>query len=275
MVIYLDIKKLTRMKIKDDNIYETIKEFWNKQPCNIRHSNSEFGTQSYFNEVEQKKYFVESHIPKFAEFPKWKDKRVLEIGCGIGTDAVNFARNGANYTAIEFSEKSLDITKHRFSIYGLTGTFYLGNAENLCEIIPDQKFDLIYSFGVIHHTPNPQKVIDSVLSFMSNTTEFRLMLYAKNSWKNIMIENGFDRPEAQSGCPVAYTFTKDEIVDLLRKYDILSIEQEHIFPYVIEKYKKNEYELQPWFKAMPSDMFRALEKALGWHTLIKCKRNYK
>ena len=110
-----------------------------------------------------------------------------------------------------------------------------------------------------------------VRKFMAPSSEFRLMLYAKNSWKSIMIESGFDQPEAQSGCPIAFTYTHDEVRALLKGYEVTEIRQEHIFPYVVEKYVKYEYELQPWLKAMPKEMFRALEKSLGWHTLITAR----
>lgn len=248
-----------------------VRRYWNVRPCNIRHSTAEVGTKTYFDEVEKRKYFVEPHIPRFAEFEKWKGKKVLEIGCGLGTDAVNFARAGADYTAIELSEVSLELAQKRFAVYGLQGTFYHGSAEDLLSIVPVQTFDLVYSFGVIHHTPNPQRVIDSVKQYLGPESEFRLMMYAKTSWKNFMIEAGFDQPEAQSGCPVAYTLTQDELRAMLKDYEILDMHQDHIFPYVVEKYVRYEYEWQPWFKAMPQEMFRALEKALGWHTLIRCK----
>lgn len=97
------------------------------------------------------------------------------------------------------------------------------------------------------------------------------MLYAKNSWKNAMIAAGLDQPEAQSGCPIAFTYTPDEVRDLMKGYDVFQIEQDHIFPYVVEKYVKYEYEFQPWFAAMPKEMFRALEKQLGWHLLIRAR----
>ncbi len=250
---------------------DNVKAFWDRRPCNIRHSRSEVGTRQYFDDVEKRKYFIEPHIPMFAEFPKWKNKKVLEIGCGIGTDAVNFVRAGANYTGLELSEQSLLLTQKRFNILGLKGNFYLGNAEELSSIVPIETYDLVYSFGVIHHTPNPQNVVNEIKKYMGQESEFRLMLYAKNSWKSIMIEGGFDQPEAQSSCPIALTFTQHEIRDLLSDFEILDIHQDHIFPYIIEKYVQYEYEIQPWFNAMPQDMFKALEKALGWHTLVRCR----
>ncbi len=254
-----------------DASIDDVRTFWNNRPCNIRHSTATVGTKEYFDGVETRKYFVEPHIPGFAAFEKWKGKRVLEIGCGIGTDAVNFARAGADYTAIELSAESMALAKKRFEVFGLKGTFYEGSAEALTEVVPVEEYDLVYSFGVIHHTPHPDRVVEQVKRYLGKSSEFRLMLYAKHSWKDIMINAGFDRPEAQFGCPIAFTYTPEQVRRLLGGYEILDLHQDHIFPYEIEKYKKYEYEFQPWFKAMPDGMFRALEKSLGWHTLITCR----
>ncbi len=255
----------------ETNQIEAVRDYWNARPCNIRHSRADVGTKQYFDEVEARKYAVEPHIPGFAEFEKWRGKRVLEIGCGLGTDAVNFAKAGADYTGLDLSQESLDLAKKRFEVYGLNGRFLLANAEEFADELQGEIFDLVYSFGVIHHTPEPRRAVADVRRVMGPDSEFRLMMYAKNSWKQIMIEYGFDQPEAQSGCPVAYTYTHDELRELLCDFEILEMRQEHIFPYVVEKYVRYEYEWQPWFKAMPPEMFAALEKSLGWHTLIRCR----
>lgn len=250
---------------------QNVRDYWNARPCNVRHGTAPVGSKEYFDQVEARKYMVEPHIPGFTEFDKWKGKKVLEIGCGLGTAAVSFARAGADYTAIELSDESLKLARQRFEVFGLKGRFFSGNAEELSTIVPIEQYDLVYSFGVIHHAPHPEKIVAEVKRYLGPNSEFRLMLYAKNSWKNIMIEGGFDQPEAQTGCPIAFTYTHDEVRSLLSDYVVTEIRQDHIFPYVVEKYIQYEYELQPWFKAMPKEMFRALETSLGWHTLITAK----
>ena len=248
-----------------------VKEFWDGRPCNIRHSQKELGTREYFDEVADKKFFVEPHIKSFSNFNEGNGKRVLEIGCGLATVGINFASHGANYTGVELSEESLDLAKQRFDVYNMKGELYSGNAEELSSFVPVETYDLIYSFGVIHHSPHPEKIISEIKKYMNEDSTLKIMLYAKDSWKNYMIESGLDQPEAQYGCPIANTYTKDDIVELLDGYDIISIEQDHIFPYQVEPYKRGEYIKQPWFESMPPDMFRSLEKNLGWHLLITAK----
>jgi SAM-dependent methyltransferase len=251
----------------------TVQEYWNSRPCNVRHSSQPVGTRAYFDEVERRKYLVEPHIPKFAQFERWEGKRVLEVGCGIGTDTINFARAGARVTAVDLSEKSLELARERAKVFNLEKaiTFYHANAEELSHVVPADVYDLVYSFGVLHHTPNPPAAFAQIRNYMDRSSELRVMLYAKTSWKNIMIEAGFDQPEAQSGCPVAFTYTHSDVRESLVDYTITDIQQAHIFPFVVEKYVKYEYEVVPWFAAMPKEMFTALEKALGWHMLITAR----
>ena len=252
---------------------QTVQSYWNARPCNVRHSTQPIGTQEYFDEVEKRKYFVEPHIPGFAQFQRWKGKRVLEVGCGIGTDTINFARAGALVTAVDLSDESLKLAQQRAQVFGLAEkiSFHQANAEELSSRVPIEFYDLVYSFGVIHHTPNPTNAIAQIRKYMASSSELRLMLYAKNSWKQIMIEAGLDQPEAQSGCPVAYTYSADEVRGLLAGFNVVEIKQDHIFPFVIEKYIKYEYEVAPWFSAMPKEMFTVLEKRLGWHMLITAR----
>ena len=259
------------MKIISPTI-EDVKQFWDARPCNVRHSDKPAGTQEYFDEVERKKFTAEPHIPAFCEFNRWKGKRVLEIGAGIGTMAINFARAGADYTGVELSEESLKLTQQRFDVYGYTGRFYQGNAEELTRFVPIEAYDLVFTWGVIHHSPNPGKILQQARNYMGTGTMLKVMVYASNSWKNFMIEAGYDQPEAQYGCPIAYTYTEKELTDMIGPgFDIQEISQDHIFPFQIEPYKRGEYLRQPWFEVMPLEMFHTLEKKLGWHLMLTAR----
>lgn len=260
---------------------QEVKDYWNARPCNIRHSNAEVGTEEYFDQVEARKYFVEPHIPAFAEFEKWRGKKVLEIGCGIGTDTMNFARAGASVTAVDLSSESLTLAKRRAEVFGLSDKidFYEANAEKLSEYIPAQKFDLIYSFGVIHHSPNPENIIEQIRqNFVHDKTRVKIMVYNRYSWKvfwMLLLAGGkFWRldeivarhSEAQTGCPITYSYTRKSAAALMGEgFQIEKIFVDHIFPYRIPKYVKYEYEFVWYFHYLPKSAFRALERQFGWH----------
>ncbi len=286
-----------------------VREFWDDRPCNIRHSLSPIGTREYFDEVEQRKYFVEPHITKFANFDRWGgiqnlDRRldrvgggykVLEIGCGIGTDTINFARAGAEVTAIDISLRSVNLARKRAEVYGLNNKikFYVGNAEDMCNIVPHEPYDLIYSFGVLHHTPLPERVLQQVRDYYTHPfSVLKVMLYHKYSWRVLCIlaEYGgwkfFEQAlmgntaeldkivarhsEAQTGCPVTTIYSPKDAEALLRScgFAPIVVNIEHIFPYKIDEYILHKYIKEWYFKYMPDKVFKWLERHFGWHMCI-------
>src|SRR5947209_9427031 len=233
--------------VENASVIDQVRAYWNRRPCNIRHSTKPVGTREYFDEVEERKYFVEPHIPAFAEFERWRGKRVLEIGCGIGTDSINFARHGADLTIVELSETSLELTKQRFEVFGLSARFIQGNAEEIAELIPPgEEFDLIYSFGVIHHTPHPRRVVEGLQRLVHPGSEIRLMVYNRWSWKVLWMYLAYGPKnlgnlrgliarysEAQTGCPITYVYSDTEARQLVGAFDVVRIWNDHIFPYRI------------------------------------------
>jgi ubiquinone/menaquinone biosynthesis C-methylase UbiE len=261
---------------------EEVREYWNKRPCNIRHSPRPVGSKEYFDEVEARKYFVEPHIPGFADFERWRGKKVLEIGCGIGTDTVNFARAGADVTAVELSDESMKVAEQRTKVMEVANrvTFYNGNAEELEAFLPPQQFDLVYSFGVIHHSPHPERILEQIKRYLKPGGTMKLMVYHRRSWKVfwMVMKHGkgdlrrtreliAQHSEAQFGSPVTYAYTKDEFCELLARdgFGVTDIFVEHIFPWRIADYVQYRYVKVWYFRWLPEPMFRALERRFGWH----------
>ena len=256
--------------MSQNNIEDKIRRYWNTQPCNVKHGQSDIGTPEFFREVSERRYRVEPHIAEFAGFHLWAGKRVLEIGCGIGSDAEEFAKAGAEYVGIDLSEQSIALSQNRFKVLELEGEFYVKDASKTFADLG--QFDLVYSYGVIHHFPGIDIIIDNVKEVLVPGGEFRFMVYARNSWKQAMIFKGLDQYEAQAGCPYAKSFTKEEIPKLMGPgWNIERLRQEHCFMYNVDAYKQGRYELEPWFAAMPDAMREAVREYLGWHLLVKAR----
>jgi SAM-dependent methyltransferase len=264
---------------------EEVRAFWDRRPCNIRHSPKAVGGRAYFADVRRRKYFVEPHIPGFAAFPAWKDKQVLEVGCGIGTDAVSFALAGAWVTAVELSPVSLRLARQHARAFGVQDriAFFEANAESLSEFVPLATYDLVYSFGVLHHTPHPGMALNEIRKYMDGNSLLKLMLYHGWSWKMLQILAARWRPglsvsetisrhtEAQQGCPVSYTYTPKEARELLKDFELLEMRVAHIFPYQVKDYVQYRYVMAlPW-KFVPLPLFRWLEDRIGAHLLVTAR----
>ena len=267
---------------------ERVQAYWDAWPCNIRHSAKPIGTCAFFDEVEERKYRVEPHIPAFADFSRWKGKRVLEVGCGIGTDIINFARAGAEVTAVDLSQKSLEIARARAQVFGLSDRirFYCANAEELSATVPVEPYDLVYSFGVIHHSPHPDRIVAQLRNYLAAGGILKLMVYHRYSWKVALIVVRAGRgkfwqldqlvarySEAQTGCPITYTYSRADgrrLVEL-EGFQALDIRTDHVFPYRIADYLQYRYVREWYFHWMPTSLFRRFERIFGWHLLITAK----
>lgn len=254
------------------NLEKKIVNYWNHRPCNVKHSAKPMGSREFFNEVSARRFLVEPHIPEFAGFHLWNGKRVLEIGCGIGSDAEEFAKHGAEYVGIDISHESITLSQQRFEVMELEGEFHtLDASAGLAHL---GQFDMVYSYGVIHHFPGIDRIVQNVNDVLINSGEFRFMVYAKDSWKYAMIQKGLDQFEAQAGCPYAQAFTKNDIHQLLKdNWNIERLRQDHCFMYNIDAYRQGNYQLEPWFEAMPEVYRQAVREYLGWHLLVKAKKS--
>ncbi|MFB0527089.1 MAG: class I SAM-dependent methyltransferase [bacterium] len=159
---------------------EKVRKYWNNQPCGTEGTHFPEGSLDFFEEVENYRHTMESVIHSFVQFTRWHGKKVLEVGCGLGTDLLQFARAGAKVYGIDLSSHSIELAKRRFHLYGFSGEIKVADAENL-SFVSDQ-FDLVYSWGVLHHTPDVPKAIGEIYRVLKAGGSIKIMLYHRVSW---------------------------------------------------------------------------------------------
>jgi SAM-dependent methyltransferase len=166
----------------DDNskLKEQVRAFWQEHPCGTKFADAEPGSRRFYELVAEHRYGKEWHIPAAAGFALAKNLRVLEVGCGLGTDGAQFAKAGADYTGIDLTQAAVDLAKRHFELFQLPGTFRIADAEHLD--FPDNSFDVVYSHGVLHHTPDTAAAVREVHRVLRPGGKAVVMLYHRNSY---------------------------------------------------------------------------------------------
>jgi ubiquinone/menaquinone biosynthesis C-methylase UbiE len=159
---------------------ERVRAFWQANPCGVKFADAEMGTRLFYERVEEHRYRTEWHIPLAADFAGARGLRVLEIGCGLGTDGAQFARAGASYTGIDLTEAATELARRRFELFGLEGEFLAADAEKLD--FADETFDLVYSHGVLHHTPDTVAAVREIHRVLRPKGRAVVMLYHRDSY---------------------------------------------------------------------------------------------
>lgn len=161
-----------------------VRQFWDNKPCGAKNTTAEPGTRAFYQEIEAHRYQEEFHIPLVAEFNEHFGQKVLEVGCGLGTDGRQFVRGGANYIGCELSFHSLVLARRGFELSSLPGAFVCADAENLP--FSDSAFDLVYCHGVLHHTPDTERGLREIYRVLRPGGKAIIMLYARESFSYIV-----------------------------------------------------------------------------------------
>lgn len=161
-----------------------MREFWERASC---------GEELYLNGRDRSgyerqariRYELEPFIPGFARFNEARGKRALEIGVGLGADHQRFAEAGAILYGIDLTQRAVTVTEHRLSQFGLKSNLDVGDAESLR--YPDSYFDVVYSWGVVHHSPDTPRAISEVWRVLKSGGVARIMIYHKHSMVGYML----------------------------------------------------------------------------------------
>ena len=166
--------------MNEKGIKAQVRAFWNKQACGTRSALSTKYSRQYFDEIEDFRYSVEPEVFSFAQFTRFRGQKVLEVGVGAGTDFIQWVRAGAKSYGVDLTEEAVEHVGNRLRVYGLSAEeVRVADAEDLP--YTDNTFDLVYSWGVIHHTPDTIKALEEIIRVTRIGGIIKVMVYNRRS----------------------------------------------------------------------------------------------
>jgi ubiquinone/menaquinone biosynthesis C-methylase UbiE len=159
-----------------------VQQYWEEEPCGTSDfvvGGAEPGTREWFEGVERHRYAEEPHIFAAAQFTRWAGKKLLEIGVGAGSDHLQFARAGALCHGVDLTEAAVETTRRHLALHGLSSALQRTDAEHLP--FPAQNFEVVYSWGVIHHSERPEAIVEEIHRVLQPGGTFVGMMYARHS----------------------------------------------------------------------------------------------
>lgn len=264
----------------DDYKRETI-HHWSATPCGSNYSDFAPRTKEYFEGIEQHRYRTHPWIKESIDSFNITNKKVLEIGFGMGTDHLNLARRGAIMHGIDLTPTNREISTERFKIYGMKSDLITGDAENLPYM--DNSFDFVYSFGVIHHSPDTQRIISEIYRVLKPGGKCWITVYHKNSvyfwWSvflvNYLLKGGWKRRTLQQQLSrieypgdnenmVIKLYTRKEFASMFSSFRSVNSYIKHLLlcdiAYLAPFYKN---------KNTPSPFFTRIGNRFGWYVVVE------
>lgn len=166
--------------MEKENLKNDVFKYWNKASCGTEFINTEKYSKQYFEDIENFRYKIEPEIFSFAQFSRFRDKKILEVGVGAGTDFIQWVRSGAKAHGIDLTQEAINNTEKRLKIYGLLAEkLQVADAENLP--YDNNSFDLVYSWGVIHHSPDTIKCLKEIIRVTKPNGIIKIMIYNRRS----------------------------------------------------------------------------------------------
>jgi len=170
----------------EKSLKEQVHDHWNKESCGAGIAVSTKFSRPYFEEIEEYRYSIEPEIFSFAQFTRFRHQKILEVGIGTGTDFIQWVRAGAKAHGTDLTEEAVEHTRKRLKIYGLKAEgLSVADAENLP--YSDNTFDLVYSWGVIHHTPDTIRALEEILRVTRIGGKIKIMVYNRRSLSALYI----------------------------------------------------------------------------------------
>lgn len=248
---------------------DDVRRYWNQHIHDLEITSHPVGTPGFFADLDQYHFEKLHHLLRLVDFDGYKGKRVLEVGCGAGTDLVRFARGGAIVTGVDLSSSAIALARQNFAQQGLEADLREADGEQLP--FPDDTFDLVYAHGVVQYTAHDRRLVEECRRVLKPGRQAIFQVYNRVSWLNALSKL-MKVPLEHEDAPVLGKYSAGEFRRLLDGFTSVRIVEER-FPVrsrLHGGWKGVAFNtlFVGTFNALPRSMVRRF----GWHLLAFCTK---
>jgi ubiquinone/menaquinone biosynthesis C-methylase UbiE len=251
----------------DSSLGQHVREYWNHRIHDLEMTSQPVGSRAFFDELDEYRFDKLAYLPTIVEFNGYPGRRVVEVGCGIGTDLVRFARGGANVVGIDLSETAVTLARANLEQHGVRGTAVVGDGAMLP--LPSDSVDVLYAHGVLQYSANPRAIVTEAQRVLRAGGTAIFMVYNRVSWLMALshvMNVGLEHADA----PALRLYSTGEFRELIQGFRQTTIIPER-FPVrsrLHHGWKAAAYNgvFVGLFNALP----RALVRRFGWHLMAIC-----
>jgi SAM-dependent methyltransferase len=255
--------------LDDPDLTRRVRRYWNERIHDLEMTDHPVGTREFFADLDAYRFDKLAYLPTVVDFSAYRGKRLLEVGCGIGTDLVRFSKGGADVSGIDLSETAIRLARQNFGANGRRGLFIVGDGVRLP--FADASQDVFYAHGVLQYAPDPRRIVEEALRVLKPGGTAIFMVYNRVSWlwalsKLMKVE--LEHEDA----PVLRLYSIPEFRDLIRGFRRTTLVPER-FPVKSRLHKgwkavAFNHVFVGLFNAIP----RPLVRRFGWHLMAICEK---
>ena len=249
---------------------DAIATYWNERIHDLEMTDQPVGTLGFFDDLDEYRFDKLRYLPQLVDLGGYQERRLLEVGCGIGTDLLRFARGGARVTGVDLAERSIALARANFELHGLRDQAELRVANGEALPFEDATFEVVYGHGVLQYTADARRMVEECRRVLVPGGEAIFMVYNRISWLNALsrvMGVGLEHGDA----PVLKKYSIPEFTRLLDVFDDVRIVPER-FPVRSRLHKG-------WKGALYNGLFvgtfnvvpRPLVRRFGWHLMAFCR----
>jgi SAM-dependent methyltransferase len=248
---------------------DEVRGYWERHIHDLEITRHPVGSRGFFDDLDQYHFEKLHHLPRLIDFAGYRDRAVLEVGCGAAVDLARFARGGAVVTGVDVAASAIELARANFTQQGLQGELRVADGEHLP--FADNTFDLVYAHGVVQYTPSPTRLVEECRRVLKPGGQAIFQVYNRVSWLNALsqiMKVGLEHEDA----PVLLKFSIGEFRRLLGGFREVRI--------VPERFPVKSRLHGGWKGTLYNGVFvgtfnllpRGLVRRFGWHLLAFCRK---